>query len=50
MRLPIAKLACAAVLALPAAAMADTYVFVTNSTPEPVQIEVAHSSSNNLLK
>lgn len=50
MRLPIAKLACAAALILPAAAMADTYIYVTNSTPEPMQIEVVHSGSNNLLK
>ncbi len=39
----------AALLLIPATVMADSYVFITNSTPDPVQIEVVHTGSNGTL-
>lgn len=50
MRFSIAHLACAAALMAPALVMADTYIYITNSTPETVQVDVAHTGSKVLLK
>lgn len=39
-----------AALLMSASAYADTYIYITNSTPEPVQIEVQHSATAAPLK
>lgn len=39
----------AAVLLLPSLVLADTYIYITNSTPEAVQVEVNHTGSKNTL-
>lgn len=49
MRLTLARTLCAVALAVPTLALADTYVYITNSTPSPVQIEVAHTGSAGTL-